>query len=433
MDFGDSPEEAAFRAEARAWLAENRPMELEAGLRRFAARDRSNVHLPELDGVDALQASKDWQRRKYDAGWACVAWPREHGGRGASQIERVIWEQEEGIYARLSHVFFTGIGMAGSTIMAHGTDAQKAAYLHPMASGEHLWCQMFSEPSGGSDVAGLLTRAERQADGDWRLNGSKIWTTHAQIADYGLLIARTDPSVPKHKGLTMFILDMKSPGITVQPILQMSGRSTFNQVHFDDVPLPDSARIGPESQGWRVALTTLMNERLLLGSTPSTGVPELIDLCTRVSVGGRPAIEDSGVRASIARWVAQSTGLKYAMMRSISDLSNGRPIGPEYSVGKLVANELIQQVAQFAFDLQGPAGAMVEESEELSQFMAVLLDSPSLRVGGGASEIQRNIIGEQVLGLPQEPRPDKDTPFNETGARQSRQSAGPDRGGNDGG
>ena len=413
MDFDDSPSEAAFRAEARHWIQANRPAYLDAELRRSASMSVDNVHLPILRGFDALAESRAWQRRKYDAGWVCIEWPKEHGGRGASPMERVIWLQEEGIYALLSHVFATGQGMGGSTLMAHGSEHLKQKHLRRLASGEDLWCQMFSEPSGGSDLAALRTRAERLPNGDWKLNGSKIWTTHAQLADYGLLIARTDPTVLKHKGLSMFVLDLKLPGVSVRPIRQMSGEACFNQVFFTDVVIPDEARIGEPGDGWRIALTTLMNERLLLGSTPDTGIDALLDLCATTSAGGQAAIDDRAVRAKVALWAAQSNGLKYAMMKAISDLSGGRPPGPEYSVGKLVADEMVQKVAEFALEVLGPSGVLAGPDDPASRFVSKLLKSPSVRVGGGTSEIQRNIIAERVLGIPQEPRPDKNIPYNQ--------------------
>ena len=416
MNFDDNEHEAAFRAEARAWLDENKPGDLDARLIKAAAKEFTNVHLPDFDGEDPYPYCQEWQAKKYAAGWACVTWPKEYGGRGASPIENVIWEQEEGIYSQLSHVFYTGHGMAATTMMAHGTQEQKERYLRPMASGKELWCQMFSEPSGGSDLAGLRTRGEQSPEGDWIINGQKIWTTHAQIADFGILIVRTDPSLPKHAGLTMFILDLKAPGITIRPIKQMSGDSQFCEVFLSDVRVPDSARIGAVNNGWRVSLTTLMNERLLLGATAPTGVKELVALCEQLDTGEGPAIDDPAVRAKIALWAADSYGLKYAMQRAVSDLSNGRMPGPEYSVGKLVSHEMLQSIADFALDLLGPVGSLVDESERHTYLMSMLLKTPAGRVGGGTSEIQRNIIGERVLGLPADHRPDKGVPFNQKAA-----------------
>jgi len=226
MNFDDTPEEAVFRTDARKWIDANAPKELEAAL--------SN---PNAKRDSMLEASKAWQKKKAEAGWACLHWPKEYGGRGSTPIERVIWQQEEGVYDKLSRPFAIGQGMCGPTVMAYATEDQKREYLPPLASGEKVWCQLFSEPAGGSDVAGLRTRAEKDGD-DWIINGQKIWTSGAHYSDYGILITRTDPNVPKHKGLTMFFLDMKSPGVEVKPIKQANGMQEFNEVFFTNVRIP---------------------------------------------------------------------------------------------------------------------------------------------------------------------------------------------------
>jgi alkylation response protein AidB-like acyl-CoA dehydrogenase len=411
MTFDDSVEEAAFRAEARAWLDANAPTHLYTALVAAAARATSTVHVPEIEGVDVLQACLDWQLRKFDGGWACLHWPVEYGGRGASAIQRVIWQQEEGVYAQLSQVFAVGHGMVGPTIMAHGSIEQKDRYLRPIASGQDLWCQLFSEPSGGSDLAGLRTRATC-VDKVWIVNGQKIWTTHAQIAKFGLLLARTDPTVPKHEGLTMFALDMKSSGVEVRPIKQMTGEATFNEVFLSDVAIPDDDVIGRPKDGWRVSLTTLMNERLSLAASIPTGVRELVDFCCKFETPNGLAIDDRNVRAKIADWAARASGLEQAMRRTISALSSGNLPGPENSIGKLVSGDMVQDLAAFALDLQGPGGAIVQEDEASRRFQRMFLSAASIRVGGGTAEIQRNIIAERILGLPAEIRVDKGIPYN---------------------
>ena len=418
MDFEDSPEEAAFRARVRAFIDAQAPHHLRAGIVAATARTLSSVHPPEIDGVDPVAASKAWQARKHAGGWACIHWPVEHGGRGAAPIERVIWQQEEGPYAQLSNLFVVGHGMAGPTLIAHGTAAQQTRHLQPIAAGAEVWCQLFSEPSGGSDLAGLRSSARRDGD-DWIIDGQKIWTTHAQVADYGLMLARTDPAVPKHAGLTMFIVDMRSPGVEVRPIRQMTGDSHFNEVFFSGVRVPDANRIGPVDGGWRVSLTTLMNERLQLAAAIPTGVDDLFELCCELETPeGRP-IDDPAVRARLAEWVARARGLERTMMRTVSALSAGRPPGPENSIGKLVAGEMAQDLCAFALDLQGMAGAVIEAGGARRSFQKMLLSSASIRVGGGTAEIQRNILAEQVLGLPPDLRADKGVPFNQipTGAR----------------
>jgi alkylation response protein AidB-like acyl-CoA dehydrogenase len=412
MNFDDTPQEAEFRKTVRAWLDANVPKQYEAGLKN------SGFGHTALEGVDVMQASKDWQRKKYDAGWACLHWPKEYGGRGATPIERVIWQQEEGVYAALSSLFIIGHGMCGPTMMAYASEEHKKRYLPPLASGENIWCQLFSEPAGGSDLAGLRTKAERDGD-DWVINGQKIWTSGAHYSDYGILITRTDPTVPKHKGLTMFFLDMRSPGIEIRPIKQVNGQSGFNEVYFNDVRIPDHQRLGKVGEGWAVSLTTLMNERLSIGAGMPTGFPELFDFCCRLETADGLAIDDRNVRSRLATWAAKTSGLKYTAFRAISALSKGETPGPENSIGKLVAGPTMQDIAMFALDLQGEAGALLDPADAAAnaRFQAMLLRSPATRVEGGTDEILRNIIAERVLGLPADIRVDKAVPFNQIPTR----------------
>ena len=411
MDFNDNPDEAAFRAQARAWLDANAPRHLLNGLQAAVAQTTSSVHPPEIEGQDPVAISKAWQMRKAEGGWACLHWPTQYGGRGASPIERVIWQQEEVPYAQLSNLFVVNHGMAGPTIIAHGSEAQKQRYLKPMVSGKTVWCQLFSEPAGGSDLAGLRSRGQRDGDG-WIINGQKIWTTSAQVADYGIMVVRTDPTVAKHAGLTMFIVDMNISGVEVRPIRQMTGEHHFNEVFFTDVRVPDANRLGPVGGGWAVALTTLMNERLQLAAAIPTGVPEFFALCCELDTPDGKPIDNPAVRARLATWVARQRGLQWTMMRTISALSGGKSPGPENSIGKLVAGEIAQDLCAFALDLQGPAGAVVDEHGSERSFQKMLLSAASIRVGGGTAEIQRNILAEQVLGLPPDIRADKGIPFN---------------------
>ncbi len=416
MNFDDTPEEAKFRQEVRGWIDANAPKELEEELKAvgFAASLRS---------PDAIKISKAWQKKKYDAGWACLHWPREYGGRGATPIQRVIWQQEEGVYAKLSGVFLIGQGMCGPTVMAWGSEEEKKKRLPPLASGQEIWCQLFSEPAGGSDLAGLRTRAERATDGsgDWIVNGQKIWTSGAHYSDWGLLVARTDPTVPKHKGLTMFFLDMKTPGVEVRPIRQVNGQSGFNEVFFTDVRIPDSQRLGEVGNGWNVSLTTLMNERLSIGAGMPTGFPELFEFVSRLETADGPAIADKMVRAKLANWAVRASGLKYTAFRAISALSKGERPGPENSIGKLVAGSMMQEIAAFALDLQGEAGVLLDprDAADAARFQAMALRSPATRIEGGTDEILRNIIAERVLGLPADVRVDKDVPFNKIPAKAS--------------
>lgn len=271
--------------------------------------------------------------------------------------------------------------------------------------------QLFSEPSGGSDLAGLRSHARQDGD-DWIVNGQKIWTTHAQVADFGILLVRTDPTVQKHEGLTMFVVDMKAPGVTVRPIRQMTGEHHFNEVFFEDVRISDGMRIGAVNGGWKVALTTLMNERLQLAAAIPTGVPELFDLCCELDTAWGKPVDNPAVRPRLASWPVRQRGLQFTMMRTISALSAGRPPRPEISIGKLVAGEIAQDLCAFALDLQGMAGAIVDEQGGGRSFQRMLLSAASIRVGGGTAEIQRNILAEQVLGLPPDLRADKGLAFN---------------------
>jgi alkylation response protein AidB-like acyl-CoA dehydrogenase len=300
--------------------------------------------------------------------------------------------------------------MAGPTLIAHGSPAQRQRYLQPIVSGAQVWCQLFSEPSGGSDLAGLRSHARREGE-DWIVNGQKIWTTHAQMADLGLMLVRTDPTVAKHEGLTMFIVDMKALGVQVRPIRQMTGERHFNEVFFADVRVSDAQRIGPVGGGWRVCLTTLMNERLQLAAAIPTGVPEFFALCCELETPAGKPVDDPAVRARLATWIARHRGLQWTMMRTISALSAGKPPGPENSIGKLVAGDIAQDLCAYALDLQGPAGAVVDGLGAQHSFQKMLLTSASIRVGGGTAEIQRNILAEQVLGLPPDIRSDKGMPF----------------------
>ncbi|MDA1073280.1 MAG: acyl-CoA dehydrogenase family protein [Proteobacteria bacterium] len=398
MDFNDTKEEAAFRSEARTWLAKNVPS------------------ADELAGLDYIEQAKLWQMRKYEAGWACIRWPKEFGGRGASAIEGVILNQEESKFRNLpGGIFGIGQGMAAPTLMTWAAPEHQARYLPKLASGEEIWCQLFSEPAGGSDLAALRTKGERDGD-EWVVNGQKIWTSGAHYSDFGILVLRTDPTVAKHKGLSYFFLDMKSPGIEIKPIKQLSGDANFNEVYFTDVRIPDSQRLGEVGQGWQVALTTLMNERASIGAGGTVvGFRSVSKLAQRVQIDGKPAIENAAVRAKLADWYCQESGLKYTGYRSLTALSKGEIPGPENSIGKLVGAPKTQDMSSFAIDLMEQSGAIwdPEFAEESSLFQSSYMSVPGFRIAGGTDEIMANIIAERVLGLPQEPRMDKGIPFTD--------------------
>jgi len=396
MDFNDTPQEAAFRSEAANWLKEN----------QLTDADR--------EGRSPLEVAKLWQKRKYEAGWACIGWDKEYGGRGASPIERVIWDQEENKYSVPSRFFVIGQGMIAPTLMVWAQPQHKENFLPKLASGDEIWCQLFSEPAGGSDLAALRTKAEKDGD-DWIINGQKIWTSQAHYADYGIVVTRTDPTVAKHKGLTMFIVDMKLPGIEIKPIKQLTGDSDFNEVYFTDVRIPDHYRLGDVGQGWTAALTTLMNERLAIGGGgPGADVKLAMEIASLVEINGRPAIEDSAVRAKIAEFHVLEAGLEYNGYRAITALSRGELPGPENSIGKLVGAPKLQAVASFCMDLLEESGVLWSEDDLLSSLaQRSYMGAPGLRIAGGTDEIMTNIIAERVLGLPQDPRLDKGIPFNE--------------------
>ena len=310
-----------FRETARKWVAANAPKELEAEL------SKSSLGRIRLQHHDMVEVGKAWQKKKAEGGWACLHWPKEYGGRGATPIEKVIWQQEEGVYGKLTQPFQIGEGMCGPTVMAFGSEENKRRYLPKLASGEEIWCQLFSEPAGGSDVAGLRTRAEKKGD-NWIVNGQKIWTSGAHYSDYGLLITRTDPNVPKHKGLTMFFLDMKSKGVEVRPIKQANGMQEFNEVYFTDVVIPDSQRLGNVGDGWNVSLTTLMNERMSIGARLATGFPEMFEFCSDLMLEDGPAIDDRATRSKLASWAVKASGLEiYQLSRNLGALQ-GRTPGP---------------------------------------------------------------------------------------------------------
>src|SRR5437763_6839004 len=274
MDFEESDEERAFRTEVRAWLEAHAPLRVAGG-----PSDRSFV--PGEMGADAerehTEACQKWQRTLFEGGWAGITWPVEAGGRGGAGWQQRIFNEEQAKFDVAVGAFAVGIGMAGPTIIAWGTDEQKRRYLRPMLQGEEIWCQLFSEPGAGSDLAGLRTRAVNDGD-EWVVNGRKVWTSGAHYSDFGLLLARTDVDAPKHKGITAFILDMRAPGISVRPLRQITGASHFNEVFLTSVRIADEHRLGPEGEGWRVANTMLSNERALIGGGGRAGFRDIVEL-----------------------------------------------------------------------------------------------------------------------------------------------------------
>ena len=402
MDFSDTPEEAAFRAEVIAFLEAN------------AQRKEGRVFDTEAIEAAYVDKARAWQGVKAAAGFAGITWPKRFGGRGGTPMQQVIYGQEEQKFAVPRGVFEIGLGMCLPTLMAYASKETSEQHVGPALRGEKIWCQLFSEPAAGSDVAGLRTRAVRDGD-DWVVNGQKIWTSGAHFSDFGLLLVRTDPAVPKHKGLTMFFLDMKSPGVEVRRIRQISGTSNFNEVFFTDVRIPDAQRLGEVGEGWKVALTTLMHERLAVGTLGGPDFSELLELARQVETDGEPALRNAAVRERLADWYVQSKGLEYTKFRTITALSRGQMPGPESSIYKVVSATKLQGIAQFALDLMDTGGLASDPAHApmRAMFQQALLYAPGGRIAGGTDEILRNIIAERVLGLPGDVRVDRDRPFNE--------------------
>ncbi len=401
MDFQDTPELAAFRSDVKAWLAAN------------AERRTDKLHMG-MEGEAAFLEAKEWYRKKAEAGFACLTWPKEYGGAGLTSLHDVVWAQEVQDYKTRDAQFVIGIGNCGPAIMHFANEEARRELLPRMASAEDVWCQLFSEPGAGSDVAGLRTRAE--PDGDhWKINGQKIWTSGAQYSDYGVVLTRTDPTVSKYRGLTMFMIDMRQSGVEVRPIKQMDGGTHFNEVFFHDAIVPDSYRLGDVGGGWTGALTVLMSERLAISGIQPTGFPQFLDLVKSLELNGQPIAEDPIVRERLATWYSQYAGLQAANKRMITAVAKGGIAGAEASLGKLVGAVMNQEIANFVCQLLGPAGIIEDDtlSPQRAHFQQSVLFAPGVRLAGGTDEIMRNILAEQVLGLPQAPRADKGMAFQD--------------------
>ena len=394
MDFNDTPEQAKFRKTCLEWLENN-----------AAYKDKSTKG-DSFANKDLVQEAKSWQKKKYDAGWAMLHWPKEFGGIGASPIERIIWGNEESKFDVPKGIFEIGLGMCGPVMMQYASEEQKERYLPPMAEGKEIWCQLFSEPSAGSDVAGLRSKAVQDGN-KWIINGQKVWTSGAHFSDYGILVVRHDPDLEKHKGLTFFFVDMKSPGIEVKPIKQITGGSSFNEVYFTDVEIPDSQRLGEIGDGWKVAITTLMNERLAVGDAGGPDVGDAFKWAKTQDNLGEPILNDKAARESIADWYCETNGLKNTKLRTMSALSKGDTPGPEASITKIVSANKLQDIGNFGMDSMDMAGMLKSDDQDIKSFQNAWLGAPGLRIAGGTDEILRNIIAERVLGLPQDPRADK--------------------------
>ena len=400
MDFNDSPDEAEFRERVRGWLAANAP--LHAGPSECTSADQR------------LQAARAWQGAKAAAGFARISWPREWGGGGGTAIQQAIFSEEEARHDIPLGFFGIGLGMCLPTILKFADPDTQQRFVGPALRGEEIWCQLFSEPAAGSDLAGLRARAVKAGD-TWTVTGQKVWTTGAHYADYGLLLARSDPSVPKHRGLTMFWIDMKAPGVEVRPIHQMTGGSDFNEVYLTEVRIPDSQRLGEAGDGWKVALVTLMNERVEGAKDRGPTTQQILDVARSVPHGSGTMLDDSAFRQRFAAWYVQAAGLKYTRMRTLTALSRRQTPGPESSIGKLVAANRLQELSNELIECQGEFGLLTgpRHAALSGSLHRDYLYAPGLRIAGGTDEILKNIIAERVLGMPPDSRADKTVAFKD--------------------
>ena len=398
----DTEEEAAFRAKARAWLAQN------------------GVEYAEPPAVaweedELVERAKAWQRKKAAAGYAAIAAPTSVGGAGLPPRMAAIYSQEEGRYHTPFYIGQSiGLNMAMAVIRKHGTPEQFQRFMTPTVAGDVSWCQLFSEPGAGSDLAGVRTRAVRQGD-NWVLNGQKVWSSWAHRAGYGILLARSNGAVPKHEGLTFFVVDMNTPGVEVRPIRQITGKADFNETFFTDAVIPDANRIGAEGEGWACAMTVLSVERNQSAGGGATGsqVRAMIEQAARTPRGSGVALDSAAVRAKLAQWYVEEQGLKNFGERVQSMLAAGEPPPATLSVMKLVSATKLQQTQAFMMDLREYDGLFGEPAEmEEDDVFYQYLWSAALRIAGGADEIMRNQLAERALGMPQDIRLDKGVPFD---------------------
>ena len=390
MDLTLSPSEEGFRDEVASWLRANNPG-------------------PEPEGsLDEVMAFRgDWQRKLHAAGWAGISWPKEFGGRGATMIEQAIFTGEAAAQEAPSPANVLGLAMGGPVVIAHGTEAQKARYLEPILTGEEIWCQGFSEPESGSDLASLKTRAVKDGD-EWVVTGQKVWTTFAQYAKWCMLVARTDPDAPKHQGLTYFLMDMKQDGVEAKPLVQITGEGEFNEVFINEARIPDENVVGQVGEGWNVAITTLMNERAGLAFGAIAGIhnslAKLAVLATEVrEEGGTSASEDAYFRQRIAQLFIEAETMRLNAYRGLTKTMESGIPGPEGSLGKWQWADINQGVTELALEIEGayaPLGRGSEGAIANGAWQYGFLRSRANSIEGGTTDILKNIIAERVLGLP---------------------------------
>jgi alkylation response protein AidB-like acyl-CoA dehydrogenase len=394
MDFADSPEHAAFRAEFRQWLEANLPPEIcvdDAADQRVAP-DR-----------ETLEKRIAWQKKMHAAGWVGISWPKQYDGRGADFMQQVIFDEE---YFRARAPILPGasaINLLGPTLIQYGTEAQKQQHLPRILAGEERWCQGFSEPGAGGDLASLRTRAVDRGD-HFVVNGQKVWTSGAHFADWCFLLVRTDPDAPKHHGISYLLVDMKTPGVTVRPLVLLNGHRHFNEVFFEDVMVPKENLVGELNEGWRVAITTLMFERSGAGGRDHAAqIARLAELAKQFPSRQEPAWNDSHIRQQLAQLAIDVKALQVTRLRGLTRRLRGEPPGPEGSILKLFGSELALRIADFSSTLLGAyatVDAPTEAVPDAARWHQRVLGARQYTIAGGTSEIQRNIIGERVLGLP---------------------------------
>lgn len=391
-----------YRARARAFLETHAPT--------YGRDARRGLSEPE-----DLAMGRRWQAVKHDAGYTAISWAKDKGGQGLGHLEKLAFDQEEMKHGFPTVYFSVSLGMPVPIMLKYLDPAWAVPRARAALRGEEIWCQLFSEPSAGSDLAGLRLRAEREGD-TWVLNGQKLWTSWAHMSDYGVIVTRTDPTVPKHRGLTYFWLDMKAPGITVRQVRLADSSDHVNEVFFDDVRIPDSQRMGAVGGGFGVAMETLMIERYQATDPAGfgPGLEHFVALARDVEVNARPAIEDGRVRQQIARNYAMRNALKAITRRALLAMEKGMEPGPEGSLNKLVSVRSRQRLSELAIDLMGPSAIGFDpEALRTEDWTTSWLDAPTGRIAGGADEMLLNTIAERILGLPQDYRPDKAVPFNQ--------------------
>ena len=392
MDFNYSAEQEAYRMQVRAWLETNQPPPL------------TPAQKEKIDENFLWERNKRWHKKLYEDGWVGLNWPKQYGGRGATFIEQVIFQQELGRLGLPMGINVLGIIMTGPALMQWGTEEQKARYLKPILMADEIWCEGMSEPGAGSDLASIQTRADLIGD-EFIVNGQKVWTTHAHRSDFCQLFVRTDPDVPKHKGMSALLVDMHSPGVTVQPLRQITGDSEFNEIFFEDVHVPKENLLGPLNAGWQVLVATLMHERFGISETiggTEVILEQLCDMARTVQVEGHAAIEDEEIRQQIAQFAIEVTAKKYNGLRALSKRLKGQQPGAEASIGKLVSTDLSQRMTKFASRLLG-GYATIERKSAFApdgDWMRRILNVEMLTIAGGTSAVQRNMIGERILQLP---------------------------------